>query len=311
MATTFNEIMNEIEKYETVIIHRHVRPDPDAYGSQLGLKGYLQAKFPNKQIFAVGEREPSLDFIGTFDEINDSVYEGALVIVCDTANSPRISDTRYNLGAKLIKIDHHPAIDQYGDINYVNVESSSTSEIITDFILHCNDFTIIDETVARLLYIGIVGDTGRFLFNNTTPHTMKIASELLKFPFNHNEELNRLAEKEPSLLPFQGYVLQNFQLNDKGFCKVIITNEVLEKFNIAPNEASLFVNTIADIKGLKVWLFAVDEGEEIRCRIRSKGIVINDVASDFGGGGHPNASGVSVDSWETFEHLANALNKKL
>lgn len=311
METTLNEIMNEIEKYETVIIHRHVRPDPDAYGSQLGLKGYLQAKFPNKQIYAVGEREPSLDFIGTFDEINDSVYEGALVIVCDTANAPRISDIRYNLGAKLIKIDHHPAIDQYGDINYVNVESSSTSEIIADFILHFNDFTIIDETVARLLYIGIVGDTGRFLFNNTTPHTMKIASELLKFPFNHNEELNHLAEKEPSLLPFQGYVLQNFQLNDKGFCKVIITNEVLEKFNIAPNEASLFVNTIADIKGLKIWLFAVDEGEEIRCRIRSKGIVINDVASDFGGGGHPNASGVSVDSWETFEHLANALNKKL
>lgn len=311
METTLNEIMNEIEKYETVIIHRHVRPDPDAYGSQLGLKGYLQAKFPNKQIYAVGEREPSLDFIGTFDEINDSVYEGALVIVCDTANAPRISDIRYNLGAKLIKIDHHPAIDQYGDINYVNVESSSTSEIIADFILHFNDFTIIDETVARLLYIGIVGDTGRFLFNNTTPHTMKITSELLKFPFNHNEELNHLAEKEPSLLPFQGYVLQNFQLNDKGFCKVIITNEVLEKFNIAPNEASLFVNTIADIKGLKIWLFAVDEGEEIRCRIRSKGIVINDVASDFGGGGHPNASGVSVDSWETFEHLANALNKKL
>ena len=191
------------------------------------------------------------------------------------------------------------------------MQASSTSEIITDFIIHFNDLTIIDETVARLLYIGIVGDTGRFLFNNTTPHTLEIASELLKFPFNHNDELNQLAEKEPSLLPFQGYVLQNFQLNDKGFCKVIITSDVLETFDIAPNEASLFVNTIADIKGLKIWLFAVDEGEEIRCRIRSKGIVINDVASDFGGGGHPNASGVSVDSWETFEHLANTLNKKL
>ncbi|GEQ00156.1 bifunctional oligoribonuclease/PAP phosphatase NrnA [Staphylococcus arlettae] len=311
MEAIKNEIMNEIEKYETVIIHRHVRPDPDAYGSQLGLKGYLQAKFPTKQIYAVGESEPSLDFIGTFDDINDSTYEGALVIVCDTANSPRISDSRFSLGEKLIKIDHHPAIDQYGDINFVNVQASSTSEIITDFIIHFNDLTIIDETVARLLYIGIVGDTGRFLFNNTTPHTLEIASELLKFPFNHNDELNQLAEKEPSLLPFQGYVLQNFQLNDKGFCKVIITSDVLETFDIAPNEASLFVNTIADIKGLKIWLFAVDEGEEIRCRIRSKGIVINDVASDFGGGGHPNASGVSVDSWETFEHLANALNKKL
>ncbi|GEP81048.1 DHH family protein [Staphylococcus kloosii] len=311
MTEIFNEIMEEIEQYETIIIHRHVRPDPDAYGSQLGLQGYLKAKFPHKNIYAVGEREPSLDFIGTFDDIKDEVYQEALVIVCDTANSPRVSDSRYNLGQKLIKIDHHPAVDQYGDLNYVNTEASSTSEIISDFINYFNDFSIIDGSIARLLYIGIVGDTGRFLFNNTTPHTMEVASQLLTFDFNHNEELNNLAEKDPKLLPFQGYVLQNFDLNEHGFCKVIITTEVLEQFNIAANEASLFVNTIADIKGLKIWLFAVDEGNEIRCRIRSKGIVINDVASDFGGGGHPNASGVSVDSWETFEKLATALNNKL
>ncbi|RIM18997.1 bifunctional oligoribonuclease/PAP phosphatase NrnA, partial [Staphylococcus cohnii] len=74
---------------------------------------------------------------------------------------------------------------------------------------------------------------------------------------------------------------------------------------------SLFVNAIADIQGLKIWVFAVDEGTEIRCRIRSKGIVINDIASEFGGGGHPNASGVSVANWNEFNSLAEALNNKL
>ena len=312
MVEIFNKIMNEIDKYETVIIHRHVRPDPDAYGSQLGLKYYLQRKFPEKSIYAVGQPESSLAFIGDLDTVSDETYQNALVIVCDTANAPRIDDQRFNQGKDLIKIDHHPATDQYGRINYVDTNASSTSEIIFDLITHFNDINIIDESVARVLYLGIVGDTGRFLFSNTTPHTMKVASRLLEFPFNHNEILNQLGEKDPKLMPFQGYILQNFQLSENHqYCQIKITKDVLNRFQIAPNEASQFVNTVADIKGLKIWMFGVDEGDQIRCRLRSKGITINDIANQFGGGGHPNASGVSVENWEQFETLGEALRQKL
>ena len=312
MVEIFNKIMNEIDKYETVIIHRHVRPDPDAYGSQLGLKYYLQRKFPEKSIYAVGQPESSLAFIGDLDRVRDDMYQNALVIVCDTANAPRIDDQRFNQGKDLIKIDHHPATDQYGRINYVDTNASSTSEIIFDFITHFNDINIIDESVARVLYLGIVGDTGRFLFNNTTPHTMNVASRLLEFPFNHNDVLNQLGEKDPKLMPFQGYILQNFQLSENHqYCQIKITKDVLNRFQIAPNEASQFVNTVADIKGLKIWMFGVDEGDQIRCRLRSKGITINDIANQFGGGGHPNASGVSVENWEQFETLGEALRQKL
>ena len=312
MVEIFNKIMNEIDKYETVIIHRHVRPDPDAYGSQLGLKYYLQRKFPEKSIYAVGQPESSLAFIGDLDRVRDDMYQNALVIVCDTANAPRIDDQRFNQGKDLIKIDHHPATDQYGRINYVDTNASSTSEIIFDFITHFNDIYIIDESVARVLYLGIVGDTGRFLFSNTTPHTMNVASRLLEFPFNHNDVLNQLGEKDPKLMPFQGYILQNFQLSENHqYCQIKITKDVLNRFQIAPNEASQFVNTVADIKGLKIWMFGVDEGDQIRCRLRSKGITINDIANQFGGGGHPNASGVSVENWEQFETLGEALRQKL
>lgn len=312
MVEIFNEIMQKIEENDTIIIHRHVRPDPDAYGSQLGLKLYLERKFPNKKIYAVGEPEVSLEFIGALDQVEANIYENALVIVCDTANAPRIDDQRFANGKGLIKIDHHPATDQYGEINYVNTDASSTSEIIFDFITHFNDFSIIDEQVARVLYLGIVGDTGRFLFSNTTPHTMEVASQLLTFPFNHNEELNKMSEKDPKLMPFQGYILQNFELSDNHeYCQVRITKDILEDYQILPNEASQFVNTVADINGLKIWMFGVDEGDQIRCRVRSKGITINDIANQFGGGGHPNASGVSVYSWEEFETLAQALRQKL
>ena len=307
----YEEILSKIEQYDTIIIHRHVRPDPDAFGSQYGLQRFIQAKYPTKHVYAVGELEPSLAFMGMPDKIDDAAYEGALVIVCDTANAPRIDDTRYANGDTLIKIDHHPAVDQYGEINYVNTDASSTSEIIYDMIESLGATEYINREIASALFLGIVGDTGRFMFNNTTPRTMAIASVLLTYDIHHTELLNQLGEKDPHLMPFQGYVLQNFQLEDNGFCQVKITDDVLKQFDVAPSEASLFVNTIADLKGLKVWVFAVDEGTEIRCRLRSKGVVINDVAADFGGGGHPNASGVSVDSWEMFEQLAAQLRAKV
>ena len=103
-----------------------------------------------KKYHATGS-EPSLSFIGDLDEIDDSVYSDALVIVCDTANAPRIDDQRYLNGQSLIKIDH-PATDQYGNVNFVNTEASSTSEIIFDFISHFNDLSIIDEHVASIVF---------------------------------------------------------------------------------------------------------------------------------------------------------------
>lgn len=307
---TFEQIISKVESYETIIIHRHVRPDPDAFGSQFGLKRFLQARYPEKQIFAVGEMEPSLAFMGTLDQVDDQTYQDALVIVCDTANAPRVDDERFNKGQVLIKIDHHPPVDQYAEINYVDTDASSTSEIIYQMIEAVDGLSQMNASIATALYLGIVGDTGRFLFNNTTPRTMAIASALLTYDIEHTALLNQLGEKDPYLMPFQGYVLQNFVLEDNGFCYVKITKDVLAKYNVSASEASLFVNTIADLKGLKVWVFAVDEGSEIRCRIRSKGIVINDVAADFGGGGHPNASGVSVDDWDAFEQLATQLRAK-
>lgn len=306
------EILEKIKQYETIIIHRHVRPDPDAYGSQLGLKYILEEAFPEKHIYAVGQSEPTLEFIGDLDIIEDDVYNGALVIVCDTANAPRIDDTRYNTGSELIKIDHHPPVDSYADINFVNTSASSTSEMICDLNTAWNlNESNINEKASRVLYLGIVGDTGRFLFDNTTPHTMEVAATLMTKEFNRNQMLNQLSERDPKLLHFQGYILQNFNYDGEGFCSIKITKDILEKFDLLPNEASLFVNTVADIKGVKAWVFAVDEGKEIRCRIRSKGIQINHIAGKYNGGGHPNASGASVYSWEEFDALAADIKSEI
>ncbi len=135
-----------------------MRPDPDAYGSQGGLVEILKASFPDKKIFAVGEEEPTLHYLNRLDVIEDHVYEGALVIVCDTANAERICDLRYSLGDQLVKIDHHPNEDPYGDVLWVDTSASSVSEMIYDFYEFGKDKGLtLPDTAALLLFAGIVG----------------------------------------------------------------------------------------------------------------------------------------------------------
>src|SRR5690606_2025036 len=133
------KILDAIKQYDTIIIHRHIRPDPDAIGSQGALAEIIKESFPQKQVYTVGEEDESLKFLYRMDDIPDEKYEGALVIVCDTANQPRISDDRYNKGDMLIKIDHHPNEDMYGDIIWVDTSASAVSEMIYEFYLFGKD----------------------------------------------------------------------------------------------------------------------------------------------------------------------------
>ena len=114
------------------------------------------------------------------DVRSDEDYNGALVIVCDTANTPRIDDKRYTNGDFLIKIDHHPNDDAYGDLFWVDTESSSTSELIALFAKELD--LELPVSAARLLYAGIVGDTGRFLYPATSTRTFEIAATLRSIP---------------------------------------------------------------------------------------------------------------------------------
>src|SRR5690625_5987008 len=81
-----HEILSTIKQYETIIIHHHIRPDPDALGSSAALKEILLASFPEKNVYLAGEEDPALRFLTPLDDITDEMYDGALVIVCDTAD---------------------------------------------------------------------------------------------------------------------------------------------------------------------------------------------------------------------------------
>lgn len=304
------EIIETIKQYETIIIHRHVRPDPDALGSQGGLKEIIQASFPDKKVYSVGIDDPEFTFLVKMDQIEDDVYKGALVITCDTANTPRVDDERFNRGDKLIKIDHHPNVEPYGDLMWVNTDASSTSEMIFELYLAGKEQGLTLTTAgARLIYAGIVGDTGRFLFPSTTKQTLQYAAELVTYDFDRTQLYNDLYSEDMNVLRLRGHILQEFELLDSGLCAVKLTKDLLEKFNVTSDESSQLVGVFGDVKGIKAWVFFVEEDDLIRVRVRSKGPVINTIAEKYNGGGHPLASGATVYSWEEAERMISDLDK--
>ncbi|WP_347862586.1 bifunctional oligoribonuclease/PAP phosphatase NrnA [Salimicrobium sp. PL1-032A] len=302
----FEQIKNEIEVHSTIIIHRHVRPDPDALGSQIGLKKIIETNYPEKKVLVTGEDDRNFEFLGRMDEVEDEDYRGALVIVNDTANQARIDDNRYAQGNSLIKIDHHPVVDEYGDLQWVETNASSTSEMI-GALAEAIDSWCMPEEAARLLYAGIVGDTGRFLFPSTTERTFAVASELIRHDFDRTSLYEHLYKTPLHLTRLKGYILQNVTVSDAGHAVIPLSKETLREFGVDPLETSKLVGILGDVEGIRAWVFFVEEDSEIRVRLRSKGPVVNKLAERYSGGGHPMAAGARAANWEETEEIDTAL----
>lgn len=304
------QILSTIHEYDTIILHRHVRPDPDAYGSQCGLAEIIKATYPEKNVYVAGKGEPSLEFLYKMDKISDEQYEGSLVIVCDTANVDRVCDQRYTLGDKIIKIDHHPNEDPYGDLLWVDTSASSVSEMIYELYLEGkkSGFTL-PKKAAELLYAGIVGDTGRFLFPSTTNKTFRYASELIAEGIPFTKLYDELYRTKANVAKLSGFVLQNFHLTSSGAASMKLSKNLLEEYEVTASEASQLVGMLGNIEGVKAWVFFVEEEDQIRVRLRSKEIVINGLAKRYNGGGHPLAAGASVYSWEEADIVFTELIK--
>ena len=303
-------ILEKIKEYDTIIIHRHMKPDPDALGSQVGLKALLKHHFPEKIIKAVGFDEPTLTWMAEMDLVEDSVYQGALVIVCDTANTARIDDKRYRQGDFLIKIDHHPNDDVYGDLSWVDTSSSSASEMITLFAQTTQ--LALSDRAAELLFAGIVGDTGRFLYPSTTARTLRLAASLRKHNFDFAALTRKMDTMSYKIAKLQGYIYDHLEVDENGAARVTLSQEVLQTYNVTDAETAAIVGApgLSDIVSL--WGIFVEQADgHYRVRLRSKIHPINEIAKEHDGGGHPLASGANSYSLEENEIIYQKLKNLL
>ncbi|MFD1485777.1 bifunctional oligoribonuclease/PAP phosphatase NrnA [Lacticaseibacillus baoqingensis] len=288
-------ILDQIEAADTIIIHRHVNPDPDALGSQGGLGASIQAAYPQKTVLLAGGDVGNLDWLSTMDDVPDSAYAQALVITVDTADTPRVSDQRFNSGKFLIKIDHHPNDDDYGDLTWVVPEASSTSELIYDLIQHAAGRLGFNAAVARLLYAGIVGDTGRFLFNNTSAHTLEVAAALIQEDFDPTALNNRMNQISLAQAKLQSYVFDHLQVTAHGAASVVIPLSVVQTLGLTSDQVHAAVGTPGRLGEVVAWAIFVEQADApYRVNLRSKGPIINTLAKAHHGGGHPLASGAKA-----------------
>lgn len=304
------KIYEKIKEFDTIIIHRHYRPDGDALGAQIGLKEALKETFPEKRIFAVGDQNERYRFIGEVDNISDDIYKDALVIVLDTAETELISDDRYNTGKVLIKIDHHLEVKGFGDLRLVDTSFESCAGLIANFI-KVNEMEL-NPWGARALFTGIVTDSGRFRYSSTNARTFELASFLLRYNFDVEEIYQNLYVEELSTVKLKAELISKFKLTEHNVGYLVNTKEDviasgLDVFSISRG----MVNVMAGIKGINIWVNFTEDPEtnKVLVEIRSSGININQVAVKYGGGGHLNASGATIDNFEIAQALLNDLDK--
>ncbi|CAI2652134.1 DHHA1 domain protein [Apilactobacillus apinorum] len=303
------KIIKAICDFDTIIIHRHQRPDPDAYGSQMGLAEIIKTSFPNKKVYCVGKQYNSFDWLGKTDEIDDEVYKNALVIVVDTANQPRVDDDRYTQGKMMIKIDHHPNDDQFGDIMWVVPEASSTSELIYDLFESSHRLKI-SSNAGRLLYAGIVGDTGRFKYPSTSANTFRVASKLAQLDFSTTEVNTIESSIDLPMARLSAYVYENLDITDNGAASIVLTDEILKKYELINESTSAVVPLPGNINQVMSWaVFIQKEDGTFKISLRSKGPAINELAKQFGGGGHDLASGAAAQNEDEIKSVISKLDE--
>ena len=283
----FNQIYKQIKKYNKIVIARHIGADPDALGSTLGLKEVIKNTFPKKEVYVVGVPAARHKYIGELDRFTEDMYTNSLLIVLDTPNLKRIDGVDISRFEYKIKIDHHPFIEKYADIELIDDSSSSASQLVMELIK--NTKLIPNKACAEKLYIGLVGDTNRFLYYYTTAKTFELVSYIIK---ETNIDFTSLYEnmylRSLHDLKFQSYVINNLTLTENGFGYLKIEQNILDEFNVDAATASNMVNNLTYVKDMYSWaIFAYDRSNDnIRGSIRSRGPIINDIAEQYNGGGH-------------------------
>lgn len=306
----FEAILQEIKNFDTIIIHRHSSPDGDAIGSQVGLKHIITTNFPGKTVYMVGDPAGRYSFVedSVMDNIDNSVYENALAIVLDTSAKKLISDERYTTAKRTARMDHHIFVETICDVEVTDTSFESCCGLVTAFAKECS--LKLTPVAAKALYTGMVTDSGRFRYDSTTSQTHQMAAFLMEQEFSTNDIYRNLYSDDFAKIQLKAKFILKIQLTEKNVAYIYTTKEEMaalgaDTFSISRG----MVGTMADIKGVDIWVNFTETEAGVLCELRSSKYNINPIAVKYGGGGHAKASGATVASREiAMEMLADLEN---
>jgi len=288
---------------DEIAIACHVNPDGDAVGSLLAASLGLN-QLGKKTYTTWGDKASDpLVTMAFLNGIDDVVAPSELpptetFLALDCGAGDRLGDVEpiARKARTLINVDHHPGNDAFGTINVVVPTASSTAELVAGLLDDLG--VVVDRDIATCLYTGIVTDTGRFSYSNSSPATLRLAADLLSHGVSAPDIAREVFESAPfGYLKLMGRVLERAELiAEARFVYSWVTLDDLDDTGVSMEETDRLVDAIRSTRSVDVAaLFKEQDDGKWRVSLRSKGPAIADLARARGGGGHDLAAGFTAD----------------
>ncbi len=306
------DILQECQGASRIAITGHVRPDGDCVGSCLALCQYLQKKLPQALIQVYLEQPAEIYAqIKGYDRIDSRCgdtdpYDVFFVLDSIPGRMMEPAKKLYEQARKTVNIDHHISNEGAGDVFWVVPEASSTAELIYEGI----DREALDQDLAMALYIGIIHDTGVFQYSNTSPKTMQIGADLIRYGFDFPRLiLETFYQRTYVQSQVLGRVLLESIRLMEGSCIVsCLDRKIMDFYEVEHSDLDGIVNHLRNIKGIHCAIFMYQTDVlEYKVSLRSdEWVDVAQVAAFFGGGGHKRAAGCTMRG--TFHDCVNNLS---
>ena len=317
---SIDAILKYIHGSDDFVVTSHVNPDGDNVGSTLSIYYFL--KNLNKKVYYVMDDSMpiNMQFLikdiniinsNEFRELNIKNYN-LITLDCGDKNRICIDDEIKNNCTKLINIDHHGSNDFYGDLNYVVAEASSTCELVYDILIRneeINKVETIDKNIATALYTGLITDTGKLTYSNTHASSFDMAKNLLLIGADTQKVVQNVFGSNPfNFYKLLGEALNTLEIFNTKVAIMMVTQEMLQKYNIDFKDIDGIVPYARDIENVEIGILLKEKGNnEIKVSLRSKAYAdVSKIAKVFAGGGHMRASGCTIN-----DNIENAKSKVL
>lgn len=313
----YEEFIKAVVNSEIICLISHQNPDGDTCGSALAL--YRALKLFGKEqvyIYCDGIFRNSLQVLDGIDEHNKSrVDKCDLAIACDCAEYDRMGVylELFNKARFRVNIDHHKTNSKYGNINIIEPGVSATCEVMYKIIKALDQKkACLDDVVAKLLYSGLVTDSGGFSFSNVSSQTHEIASKLIAYDFSASDICEHFLKK----VSFNVFNLRMRALSKAKFFEdgkiglIYFSQEDFLATDTAPEDTEGAINYIRDIDTVEVAaaITQTRQSNSYKVSIRTSDRVdASRIASVFGGGGHKNAAGCRISGF--YEDVKDKLLK--
>ncbi|SIN94889.1 DHH family phosphoesterase [Halodesulfovibrio marinisediminis] len=305
MPNVVSQIAQAIRANETFLLTAHVNPDGDAVGS-IAAMAWMLIKLDKKPIIFLESGVPDyLDWVElpvtvltTAEELASCTPDRIFVLDCGDAHRSGeiMMDFIARTNTPIINLDHHLHNPMFGDLNHVDIGSSSTGELVADIV---DELGISYEGfLGEGLYLAISSDTGRFTFNNTTPRAHEIASKIIRAglkPGDLHEKLDSNWSMNKIKLWAELFANIEIALNGK-VAYLTLPKALFERTGTEYSDVEAIINYLRKIENVDVAMTVRETDHSSKASLRSHGAVdVQKMAASLGGGGHKNAAGVNLD----------------